>query len=266
MLNFLLKVVRKLLSFHYGKAEYQAFFKDVARMGMKGMNYGFPDDFEKNGEASAIRYVKQKLNNQGVIFDVGANLGQYADKILQEFTGNVQLHCFEPSLKTYNSLLHSIKDQRVVFNRFGFGSKQEIKILYSSSTYSGLSSVFDRDLKHCNLELDVQESIEIKTIDGYCEENSITKIDFLKLDIEGNELNALNGAQRLLANNKIRFIQFEFGGCNIDSKVFFKNFWDLLSDNYKISRIVQDGFEPIQSYNEHNEIFLATNYFAELKS
>ena len=64
---------------------------------------------------------------------------------------------------------------------------------------------------------------------------------------------------------KIKFIQFEFGSCNIDSKTYFQDFWYLLKDNYNIYRIVKDGITPIIKYKETSEIFTTINYLAELK-
>ena len=86
------------------------------------------------------------------------------------------------------------------------------------------------------------------------------------MDIEGHELSALKGAKEMLEGKKIRFIQFEFGGTNVDSRTYFQDFWYLLSKNYTIYRIVKDGLHLIPKYKETQEIFTTINYLAELKS
>ncbi len=53
------------------------------------------------------------------------------------------------------------------------------------------------------------------------EVNKVVPI-LVKMDVEGHELNVLNGRINTLALAQI--FQFEFGGCNIDTKVFFKIF------------------------------------------
>ena len=78
--------------------------------------------------------------------------------------------------------------------------------------------------------------------------------------IEGNELNALHGAQRMLDEGKIDVIQMEFGGCNIDSRTYFRDFWNLLSAKYKVYRVLLDGVEEITEYRDILEIFFCTNY------
>jgi hypothetical protein len=104
------------------------------------------------------------------------------------------------------------------------------------------------------------EKIILKKLDDYCAENGINEIHFLKMDIEGHEFKCLEGAKRMLNAGK-----FEFGGCNIDSRTFFQDFWYLLHDKYKIYRIVKNGLVLISSYNERLEIFKNINFFAERK-
>jgi len=85
------------------------------------------------------------------------------------------------------------------------------------------------------------------------------------LDVEGHEYAVLQGAKELIERNKIQFIQFEFGGCNIDSRVFFQDFFYFLSPKYKIFRVLKDGLYPINEYSENLEVFSVTNYFAQLR-
>ncbi|HWZ03610.1 MAG TPA: FkbM family methyltransferase, partial [Mucilaginibacter sp.] len=87
----------------------------------------------------------------------------------------------------------------------------------------------------------------------------------LKLDIEGNELNALKGAEKMLKSKSVKSIQFEFGTCNIDSRTYFRDFWFLLNQDYNIFRVVKDGLYPITAYTEYDEVFATINYYAELK-
>ena len=108
-----------------------------------------------------------------------------------------------------------------------------------------------------------QEEIKIKTIDSYCDEHAIKTINLLKLDIEGHELDALKGAKRMLSSGAIDFIQFEFGGCNIDSRTYFQDFYYLLKDDFRFFRILKDGLFPIKSYKEEYEVFITTNFLAE---
>ncbi len=90
-------------------------------------------------------------------------------------------------------------------------------------------------------------------------------IHLLKLDVEENEIKVLKGAKNLLAAKKIEIIQIEFGGANIDSRTFLRDFWNLLHKDYKMYRILSDGFTKIPFYTELIENFFCTNYLFILK-
>ena len=95
--------------------------------------------------------------------------------------------------------------------------------------------------------------------------NKIIHIYFLKIDAEGFEINVLAGAKELLENNAIHFIQFEFGLPNIDARIFFQDFWNMLNDKFHIYRIVADGLYVIKNYSTQLEIFATSNFIAERK-
>jgi hypothetical protein len=135
--------------------------------------------------------------------------------------------------------------------------------LYTNEECSGIASVYNRALEHADVRMDKQETIEIKILDSFCESEGIEHINFLKMDIEGHELKALEGAKNLLENDKIDYIQFEFGGCNIDSRTYFKDFYYLLKDKYILYRIIRDGFYELKEYKELYECFTAVNFFAK---
>jgi len=86
-------------------------------------------------------------------------------------------------------------------------------------------------------------------------------VDYVKLDIEGHELNALHGLGRRIRD--IKLIQFEFGGCNIDTRTFFRDFWLYFQANdFQIYRIAPAGAYLIDAYQEVDEFFSTTNYIA----
>jgi hypothetical protein len=106
--------------------------------------------------------------------------------------------------------------------------------------------------------------VELRTLDDFCAERGIGRIDLLKIDVEGHELRVLEGARGLLEADAIGFIQFEFNATNIDSRSFFRDFYELLSPRYRLSRIVRDGLYPIGAYSPRHELFVGpVNYLAE---
>lgn len=249
-----------------GQKNYQKLFENLNRISLNGMNIGGWTNNINSGEAKVLKYIQGRLKHKGmlVIFDVGANVGNYSVLLQEVFNQNAKIFSFEPSKATFNILNENTKQYANINQyNFGFGDKNASLTLFTNKEASGLASLFKRRLDHFNIDMNIKEDITIKTIDDFCNETNVGHINFLKLDIEGNELNALHGAKTMLSKNKIDFIQFEFGGCNIDSRTYFQDFYYLLKENYSIYRIVKDGLYEINQYKEIYEAFTTTNYLAE---
>jgi LysR family transcriptional activator of nhaA len=82
-----------------------------------------------------------------------------------------------------------------VLNQLGVGSATTTATLYTDGDGSTLASLYPRDLDRFDRTMDQTETIELVSVDDYCRTRSIDHIDLLKLDIEGNELEALLRAQ-----------------------------------------------------------------------
>ncbi len=257
--------LKRIFGVFAGKKSTQVLFELLYKIGLYGMNVGGASDLRVNGEIKVLHYIRKKSDKKLVVFDVGANVGEYTSAILKAFN-EVEIHAFEPLKPNFDQLIQKFgNDARIRLVQKGIGEKSGKSTIHYNPEVGSMASVYQRKLQHHQIEFNTTEAIEIETISNYCSEKKITEIDFLKLDIEGHELAALKGAQKIMDKNKIRFIQFEFGGTNIDSGTYFRDFWYLLSPRYRIYRILRNGLREIKSYNESNEIFGYTNYFAELK-
>ena len=73
-----------------------------------------------------------------------------------------------------------------------------------------------------NIEFDYSEQVNVTTLDAWTDKNKMNP-DFIKMDVEGHEYEVLSGGMKVLESVKV--IQFEFGGCNIDTRTYFQDFW-----------------------------------------
>jgi methyltransferase, FkbM family len=243
----------------------QLFWKQILKFAQKRMNIGKGGDFNKSGELYFLKHLCKYYKNEAsiIIFDVGANVGYYSKKIAALFDKNTKIYSFEPSKKTFELFLNTTKNIDNIFpNNLGFSDNETKSILYSNNDGSGLASVYNRKLDHFDIKMDKTEEISLTTIDNFCTAHKIDKIHFLKLDVEGHELKALIGAKNMINEGKIDVIQFEFGGCNIDSGTYFRDFYYLLSEKYTIYRLLKHGVFEIQNYQESYEIFKIVNFLA----
>jgi len=230
------------------------------------MGIGSGSGVLSSGEQVIFHVLKQTKQPPYCIFDVGSNKGQFLQLILQNLTtDDLRIHCFEPGHETFRILSESSKgDKRVTLNNIGLGKTKGEEILHYDKVGSGLASLTRRRLDHFNIDFSKSEEIVIDTIDNYCSENSIDHIHLLKIDIEGHELDALAGARKMFARRAIDIVTFEFGGCNIDTRTFFQDFWYFFSEaNFTLFRITPSGYmHPLKTYREIYEQFRTTNFMA----
>lgn len=249
------KAIKRLIR----KKQLQPTWEKLLKLSLYGLNNG-PIDVYENGE---FRYLESmKVTNKPVVFDIGANTGDYASAVMEVFPEAV-LYCFEPSKKTFDQLSKKIGNRAKLVNK-GCGENPDNKYLYYNEDNSPLASIYKRDLSEYGIKHDHSgEEIEIISLDGWCKENNIGNIDLLKIDTEGNELSALKGCLNLIQNNKIKRIQFEHGACAIASRTFLKDFFDLLCPKFNLFRLVENGKIPLNSYREHYEKLGLVNIVAE---
>lgn len=267
---YILRVLNRLVLKKY-YANKRAFFlfnymHDVA---IEGLGYKNIGNINTSGEKQVVELLNnhyKKTDNPITIFDVGANVGQYQRMLVENLNIPNNIYSFEPAIDSFG-ILNKEKQNNVRNFQYGFGDKQQTVTLYKDENKSQLASIYKKtDNDYYNLKsMDIEETIHLRTIDNFCEEEKISKIDYLKLDIEGHELFALKGAENMLNQNRINFIQFEFGPANIDSRTYLRDFYNLLSDKYIIYRITRTDIIPIKEYKDINEVFLPSNYLAVSK-
>lgn len=253
------KLIRPML----GRKSLCGFYWKLYRLSLLGLNIGSGGDVTSSGENNVLAYVRDNSSGKPlVIFDVGANKGQYATSLLKFLhDSNVSLHCFEPGHETFRILSSTLEDrENVTLNNFGLGNEKTEGRLWYDKAGSGLASLYKRQLDYFGIDFEASEAVMLDTLDNYMAAKNISTVDLLKIDVEGNELNVLHGAEHSLSEGKIKAVQIEFGGCNIDSRTFVRDFWNLLSGDYRMFRIMRDGLAEIGKYDERMEIFTCTNF------
>lgn len=253
--------MERILIKNAGLIEYQYLYEKFLKLSINGKNINLNANIEETGETFLLEKLKKVINSKIVVFDVGANVGKYTNQLKKILGSESEIYAFEPSESTFSVLEKNTKNLKSTFlYNFGLSNNEEERHLYFDHKNSGHSSVYKRDLSFYNHELGEKEKIKLTTIDIFCENNKIEKIDLLKLDVEGHELSVLEGSKKTI--KKINVIQFEFGGCNISSRTFFKDFYDFLCNDFIIYRILKNGFYEIPKYDESKECFLNQNYIA----
>jgi FkbM family methyltransferase len=178
---------------------------------------------------------------------------------------DLRMHLFEPSAFTFKKIQSIEWSTAVNLNNFGLGERKEQLLLNIAGDGDGVNSIHQRQ-GVIGVEMKSTETIQIQTLDAYCEENGIVHIDFLKIDVEGHEIAVLKGASNMLSRQGIDLIQFEYGGCNLDARVYLLDIWNLLqSYGYVIGKIYPNSILMIDKYQQNLETFKYANFIAKIK-
>jgi FkbM family methyltransferase len=248
-----------------GRLFLQPLFERLHGVALAGMNYDRSWNVALSGELMALREIRARQGTEpSLVVDVGASIGDYTQAALDAFGSSCRVHAFEPSATAHRKLLARFsRETRVSAHNLALGSTDRSEsTLYQETPGSATGSLHVRTgavyPQHT-------ERVFIRTLDAFCAERGIDRIALLKIDTEGHELQVLRGAKSLLQRNAISAIQFELSVSTVDARVYFRDFWQLLSADYDIFRIVKDGLRHIPAYRSRQEVFMTINYLALLR-
>ncbi len=222
----------------------------------------------QNNKVSGEQYFLKKvlpriLRSDRVIFlDVGANIGSYTLELTRLFP-NAKVHSFEPHPKNFEQLKSAITSENVVLHNVAMGAATGKAVLYDradcdGSEHATLHEAVLTDIHHIGI---VATEINVDTLDNLASIHKIDFIDLLKIDTEGHELAVLQGAAKLLKQQKVGCIHFEFNEMNVVSRVFLNDFRKILP-GYSLFRLLPKGLLPLSHSPLETELFAYQNIIA----
>ena len=258
----------KIVTIISGNRFAQKFYECVNRKTAELMGIGSGGDVCSSGEMAVVDRMLKLLPAPYCIFDVGANTGQFLNLVMSKMAaGEYSIHCFEPSPQAFAELSRGKRanNASVILNPVGLGKEVGEVILYYNEPGSQIASLTKRRLDHLGVDFSQSQTVRIDTLDHYCEVNGVRRIDLMKVDVEGHELDVLQaGGHRMFEAGAVKLVIFEFGGCNIDTRTFFQDFFYFFKNvRMELFRITPSGYlYPITQYKEIFEQFRTTNFLA----
>ncbi len=201
-------------------------------------------------DVSEFEFQKKFFDRSDVriIFDVGANHGGITDQYLMDFP-NAVIHLFEPTTKCFDFLKNKFIDHsRVIINKIALTNTIGTAEFYVNNNIDTSSMLQSQKLglnSDKNVNLQYVEVVDTLTIDEYCRLNDIGHIDILKLDIQGGELNALQGAQSSISKIKLIYTETYFQQQYLQQPLFYE-IGVLLNDS---GFVLQDLYSKIYGHD-----------------
>ena len=220
--------------------------------------------FLTNGELFFVKMLGRLYQGEHfTCFEVGANIGEYTESILTFIPSTQDVFLFEPQKSCFELLQKKfIDNEKVRLNNFGLSNEVGTMTLYKDHEGSGLASLYRRNLEHYHMSMKEEEVVSLNRADEYIKNNNISHINLIKIDVEGHEISALDGFGSFLDSKNVDYVQFEYGGANLDSHtslmelfVYFK------SRGFVVCKVMPTYLKRIE-YVPRLENFMYQNYVA----
>lgn len=186
----------------------------------------------------------------GVLFDVGANVGQTLGHLLK-YVPDAEIYSFEPTDGAYATLSANFGGRKNVhLQKMALGSTPGTMALQVRAN-SELNTLVPAD----DADGDTQAT-EVSTVDEVVAKHGISHLDVLKLDVQGWEMEVVRGASRLIADHNLIFVLAEmtFRSDQKEMQQFTE-----LHDHLEAQGFVLSGmYEPLR-YGPRKEFILFAN-------
>lgn len=172
------------------------------------MKMGNPcaQDILNNGiyEYDMIKWCEQFLTPDGTFVDIGAHMGTYSVILSKKCK---EVWSFEAQKETHDCLTVSlsINNCNARAHHVALGAHEGTAIIHQISEDGGGSTIRHDVVLASGQQVKLEEEVPMRTLDSY----EIKNIDFMKIDVEGFELEVLKGASETLKNNNFPPFIFE---------------------------------------------------------
>jgi FkbM family methyltransferase len=195
-------------------------------------------------EPGTVRLFKELLKSKSCVFDVGANIGFYTLLAASAMEGRGQVHAFEPQPEVFRCLSHNNSLNGYLSSRLNQMAMsdvdgQELLFLPADLSWTNASLLMGFTQQH--------DKITVNSIrfDSYCEKNITSKVDLIKIDVEGGESKVLYGMGRLLDTWQPDIICEVLEPYEQELDGFFRK------RPYRKFVITGDGLEEVKEINAH---------------
>ena len=241
-----------------------ALLNSLRRVGNKVYDHAFPfyilcyRPFKAYTNRAEWRLLKSTLFKGAVVVDAGANIGIYS-RFLSRCVGPTGVvHSFEPSPENFSRLQRAVRKLgNVRLSQAALGERSDKSNLY-------VSDKLNVDHRTYAAQGDSRRivPIDIIALDDYFKSGQ--RVDLIKMDIQGYELHALRGGQRVLQENPDINLLLEFWPAGLEQAgIGWEGLVGMLQAlNMNLTLVRTHGLVPFDAHDVRNDISWYVNLFA----
>jgi FkbM family methyltransferase len=194
-------------------------------------------------EYETIAWIND-FNSDDILFDIGSNMGQYA--LYSSVNIGNKVYAFEPYIKNYNRIVENIKlnslTENVIPFYCGLSNKTSIETLFIKDERSSSSGhQIGANIDEFGEVFDVVEKypVFVFSLDEMLKLFKLPSPSHIKIDVDGNEANIINGMSMILSNSSLKSILIEL---NTENR-----------SEITINHLLNSGFTLDNKYNKLDE-------------
>ncbi len=253
----ILKLLSRRFSYRFGRALYLQARGDVA------------NNMDSNGEVYVQKCVITAWKNLDspemklTVFDVGANVGEWSNSLINQLQlkglkTNIDLYAFEPVPSTAAILRQNLTSDHYSLHieENALSSTSGKTQIYIEGSAAGSNSLYD--------DASVpKESIQIEliSVSEFVESRQLKHIHLFKIDTEGHDMEVIRGALKILKEENISVLQFEYNHRWAFSRNFLLDVFVIIKElPYKLAKIQCDHLVILDRWHPELEKFFEGNY------
>lgn len=152
---------------------------------------------ERNVEPELV-WIKEYLPKNAVILDIGANVGTFLYQ-LENKLDHEHIYAFEPNKKLYQRLKRLFPTMQILpLALSDENTTAEFKVPVINGKTIASRGTLNTSYKEKGEEKSLTEKVKVIKLDDWAALEHFDKLDFIKIDVEGNEIKTLLGAKETI--------------------------------------------------------------------
>lgn len=187
-------------------------------------------------------WIKEFLPKNAVFMDIGTNVGSFL-YYLEYHLFPENMYAFEPNKTLYKRLRRlfpKVNSYNIALSNENTTAQFKIPVMNGETIHS--RGTLQTDLKEEGEQKTILQKVKVLTLDEWALINNIPRLDFIKIDVEGNEHLTLKGAEQTIKKYRPNMM------VEIEQRHHNTPIWNIIEEvenwGYKAYYLNRNSFEP----------------------